>query len=119
MEEAFMFFLFMFFVIAFIFVVVLTYKTYYGNRAFRFGYANRAEYLRAVPKTDDEKRDAVDQACKGLVICLLALMFPPLLLIGLFPLFYGTRKTISVCMGLGLDVETEVETEVEADKPQA
>ena len=106
-EEGMFFLVFMFIVIIAIPVIVITYRTYYGNRACRFGYASRSEYMRAVPRTDDEKRDAVDQACKGLVICLLALMFPPLLLIGLFPLFFGARKTISICMGLGLDDESD------------
>jgi hypothetical protein len=107
-EEGAMFLGVMFVVVVFVIpVIVITYRTYYGNRAFRFGYKSRAEYMQAVPRTEDEKRDAVDQACKGLVICLLGLMFPPLLLVGLFPLFFGTRKTISVCMGLGLDNESD------------
>lgn len=107
-EDAIMFFVFMFVILVIVIpAVVITYRTYYGNRAFRFGYKSRSEYMQAVPRTDDEKRDAVDQACKGLVICLLGLMFPPLLLIGLFPLFFGTRKTISVCMGLGLNDESD------------
>ncbi len=107
MEELFMFILFLLFIGVLIFIITAVYRTYYGNRAYRFGYSSRAEYLKAVPKTVDEKRDAVDQACKGLVICLLALMFPPLLLVGLFPLFFGTRKTISVCMGLDDSADTQ------------
>ncbi|NKB38215.1 MAG: hypothetical protein GKR93_13805 [Gammaproteobacteria bacterium] len=106
-EEIFVFILFMLFTIIIIPVLVIAYRSYYGNRAYRFGYDSRAEYLKSSPKSDDEKRDAVDQACKGLVTCLLALMFPPLLLVGLFPLFYGTRKTIYACMGLGVDEEPE------------
>jgi hypothetical protein len=107
-EDAIMFIVFMFVIMVIVIpAVVITYRTYYGNRAFRFGYKSRSEYMQAVPRTDDEKRDAVDQACKGLVICLLGLMFPPLLLIGLFPLFFGARKTISVCMGLGLNDESD------------
>ena len=35
-------------------------------------------------------------------MCLLGLVFPPLLLIGIFPLFYGTRKVAWASMGLGL-----------------
>jgi hypothetical protein len=101
-KDAIMFFIFIFVIVVIVIpTVVISYRTYYGNRAFRFGYKSRAEYLRAVPRSADEKLDAIDQVCKGLVVCLLALMFPPLLLIGLFPLFYGARKTISVCMGLG------------------
>jgi hypothetical protein len=59
-------------------------------------------YLKAVPQTDHEKQAAVDLALKGVVICLLGLMVPPLLLVGLFPLFYGVRKIIYASMGLGL-----------------
>ena len=59
-------------------------------------------YLRAAPQSDAEKRDAVDLALKGLVICILGLVFPPFFLFGLFPLFYGTRKLAWASMGLGL-----------------
>ena len=106
-EQFFLFILFVMAIIILIPIVIITYRTYYGNRAFRFGYGSRGEYLKAVPRSDDEKRDAVDQACKGLVTCLLALMFPPLLLIGLFPLFYGTRKTIYACMRLDKNDKVE------------
>ena len=47
-------------------------------------------------------RAAVDLALKGLVICLLGLIMPPVLLMGLFPLFYGARKIAYASMGLGL-----------------
>jgi|SaaInlStandDraft_7_1057024.scaffolds.fasta_scaffold204107_1 hypothetical protein len=107
-HDAIKFLIFMFVIVVIVIpAIVITYRTYFGNRAFRFGYKSRAEYLQAVPRSADEKQDAIDQACKGLVVCLLGLMFPPLLLIGLFPLFYGTRKTISVCMGLGLSDESD------------
>ncbi len=66
------------------------------------GHPSLSAYLRAAPQTDEEKRAAVDLALKGLVICLLGLMFPPILLIGLFPLFYGARKIAYASMGLGL-----------------
>ncbi|MEZ5316872.1 MAG: hypothetical protein R2752_05675 [Vicinamibacterales bacterium] len=66
------------------------------------GYRSTGEYLRAAPATDREKRQAVDLALKGLVICLLGGLFPPLLLIGLFPLFFGARKVAYATMGLGL-----------------
>ena len=68
----------------------------------RLGYASLGEYLRAVPRTDEEKRDAVSLALKGLVLCFLGLVFPPLLLIGVFPLFFGARKVAWTSMGLGL-----------------
>ena len=71
------------------------------------GYGSLGAYLRAAPRTDDEKRDAVDLALKGLVLCLLGLLFAPLLLIGLFPLFYGTRKVVYGSMGLGIVDDTD------------
>lgn len=66
------------------------------------GYPTLKAYLRAAPRTDQEKRDAADLALKGLVICLLGLILPPLMVIGLFPLFYGVRKVVYASMGLGL-----------------
>ena len=66
------------------------------------GYPSLSAYLKAAPQTDQEKQAAVDLALKGVVICLLGLMVPPLILIGLFPLFYGVRKIIYASMGLGL-----------------
>ncbi len=66
------------------------------------GYPSTRAYLRAAPQTDQEKRDAADLALKGLAICFLGLMFPPLLLVGLFPFFYGARKVVYASMGLGL-----------------
>ena len=73
-----------------------------GNRAKRLGYASTREYLRAAPRTDVEKRDAVDLALKGLALCVLGLLFPPFVLAGLIPLFYGGRKMAYASMGLGL-----------------
>jgi len=73
-----------------------------GKRAKRFGYASTREYLRAAPRTDAEKRDAVDMALKGLALCVLGLVFPPFVLAGLVPLFYGGRKMAYASMGLGL-----------------
>ena len=73
-----------------------------GKRARRFGYASTREYLRAAPRTDAEKRDAVDMALKGLALCVLGLVFPPFVLAGLVPLFYGGRKMTYASMGLGL-----------------
>jgi hypothetical protein len=73
-----------------------------GKRAKRLGYESTRDYLRAAPRTDEEKRDAVDMALKGLALCLLGLLFPPFVLAGLIPLFYGGRKMAYASMGLGL-----------------
>ena len=64
----------------------------FQRQALRFGYPSLGAYLRAAPCSDEEKRAAVSLALSGLVLCLLGLVFPPFLLFGLFPLFYGARK---------------------------
>lgn len=71
-------------------------------RAKRFGYASTAAYLRAAPRSDAEKRDSADLALRGVVFCILGLLFPPFVLVGLIPLFYGGRKLVYASMGLGL-----------------
>ena len=77
------------------------------RKAYAAGYRSLTAYLGTAPQTDEEKRDAADLALKGLVICLLGLLFPPLLLFGLVPLFYGARKVIYASMGLGLADEPD------------
>jgi hypothetical protein len=72
------------------------------RRTKRFGYPSARAYLRAAPRSDAEKRDAADLALKGLVCCVLGLIFAPIALIGLSPLFYGGRKLVYASMGLGL-----------------
>ncbi len=83
-------------------VVMLSFGVFSAKRARSFGYGSRREYLRAAPRTDAERRDAADLALKGLVLCLLGLLFAPLVLVGLVPLFYGGRKLVYASMGLGL-----------------
>jgi hypothetical protein len=74
----------------------------FPRRAKRFGYPGTLAYLRAAPRSDDEKRDAADLALKGLACCVLGILFAPMVLVGLVPLFYGGRKFIYASMGLGL-----------------
>lgn len=85
----------------------IAYASYYGSRARRFGYASRSAYLRAVPQSDEEKREAVDQALKGLVISIVGIVFFPLLFVGLFPLYIGGRKASFALLGLGLIDDTD------------
>ena len=73
-----------------------------GRRATRFGYPSRAAYLRAAPRSDPEKRDAVDVTLQGLALCVLGLLFPPFVLVAVVPLYYGGRKLVYASMGLGL-----------------
>ena len=82
--------------------MVVLFNLISGRRAKRFGYGSRMAYLRGIPRSDDERRDAADLAMKGLVLCMLGLLFPPAVLIGIMPLFYGGRKLVYASMGLGL-----------------
>jgi hypothetical protein len=70
------------------------------SRVRRRGYPGLRAYLRELPMTEEEKLDAVELTLKGLAICVLGLLFPPLVLIGLVPLYYGTRKLASVILGI-------------------
>lgn len=72
------------------------------KRARRFGHTSVVGYLKATPRSDEEKRDAVDLALRGLACCVLGLIFKPFVLVGLVPLFYGSRKLMCASMGLGL-----------------
>lgn len=83
-------------------LVLLFWFWAFGRRARRFGYPSRRAYLRASPRSDEERRDAADLALKGLVFCLLGLLLAPVVLVGLVPLFYGGRKLVYASMGLGL-----------------
>jgi hypothetical protein len=89
-------------VVAIVPVAIVIFAALVRRRAKRFGYESTRAYLRAAPRSDAEKQDAVDLALKGLAACLLGLLFPPFLLVGLFPLFYGGRKLFWASMGLGL-----------------
>ena len=93
--------------IAIVLGLIVLYRSYYSSRARRFGYESRAAYFRAVPRTDAEKREAVDQALMGLVLCLVGLLLPPVLLVGIVPLFVGGRKAVSAALGLGLSDEVD------------
>lgn len=83
-------------------VTIVVFAVMIGRQAKKFGYESTRAYLRAAPGSDAEKRDAVDLALKGLACCVLGLLFPPFVLVGLIPLFYGGRKVVYASMGLGL-----------------
>lgn len=83
-------------------VLILGFLLGFVRRARRLGYPTVGAYLRAVPRTDDEKRDAVNLALKGLLVALLGFIFAPVVLGGLVPLFYGGRKVVYASLGLGL-----------------
>jgi hypothetical protein len=76
----------------------------------RRGYAGLGAYLREVPQTEAERLEAVDLTLKGVVLCVLGLLFPPLVVIGLVPLYYGLRKLAAVKLGIkGYEEENQAE----------
>jgi hypothetical protein len=70
------------------------------NSVRRRGYPGLRAYLRELPQSEEEKLDAVELTLKGVAICAVGLLFPPLILIGLVPLYYGARKLASVTLGI-------------------
>jgi hypothetical protein len=70
------------------------------RRAVKMGYPTRRAYLQAIPGNDAEKRDAVDLAFKGAILCILGVVFPPLILFGAAPLYYGGRKLAMIGVGI-------------------
>jgi hypothetical protein len=69
-------------------------------RVRRRGYPGLVSYLREVPWTNEQKLDAVELTLKGLVICILGLLIPPIILVGLVPLYYGARKLGALMLGI-------------------
>ena len=57
-------------------------------------------FLRAAPADTAEKQAAIDLAMKGIVLCVLGTAFPPILLLGVLPLYYGVRKLLLVSFGI-------------------
>ncbi len=72
------------------------------KRARANDYDSLTVYLQAVPATDAQKVDAVDLALRGGILVILGILFPPLIFVGLVPLYYGLRKITMTLMGLGL-----------------
>jgi hypothetical protein len=93
--------LFLIAVLGFLIAVFIAVRRRLRRRANQFGYHGILAYFRAVPQEDAEKRDAVDLALQGVVLCLLGVAYFPLMLIGIFPLYYGARKLM--LLGLGLE----------------
>jgi hypothetical protein len=75
-------------------IAIVLFAALIRRRAKAFGYPSTGAYLRAAPRSDAEKRDAADLSLRGLVFSVLGLLFSPLILIGLIPLFYGGRKLV-------------------------
>jgi len=82
--------------------LLLITHVHWRRRARRAGYRTVRAYLRAAPRTDEEKRYAVELAVRGLGWCLLGILFPPLVLVGVVPFVYGTRKLFLAWLGVGI-----------------
>ena len=82
--------------------LVLIVHLQWRRRARRAGYRSVRAYLRAAPRTDEEKRQAVNLAVRGLGWCLVGILFPPLVLVGVVPFMYGTRKLFLAWLGVGI-----------------
>ncbi len=73
------------------------------RRVQRRGYPGLMVYLRELPRSGDERLDAVELALKGAGLCILGILFPPLIVVGLVPLYYGARKVAAWRLGLIAD----------------
>ena len=86
------------------------------RRVMRAGKRGLMAYLRDVPRTDVEKRDALDLVLRGAVIFLIGLVAKPLLIIGAILFYYGFRKLCMMWMGL---VIPEATSEPPGEPPSA
>jgi len=98
-DSSFVFAPILFFLVLFL-VVPLLLALRWRRRALEAGYPGLRVYLRSVPRTDAEKRSAIDMAFTGLFLCVLGVLIKPLVLIGVFPLYYGAKKLCFVWSGL-------------------
>ena len=72
------------------------------RRARRAGFKGIFDHMRAVPRNDQERREAVNMAFRGLALCALGIVLTPLLLLGLPSLYYGGRKITLALLGMDL-----------------
>jgi hypothetical protein len=89
--------------------VVIAMVCYFAwrERLRKRGYSKLKTYLYELPKTDEQKLDAIELAIKGAVLCILGHLFPLFLLIGLIPLYYGARKLAAIQWGLAKAADEE------------
>ena len=70
------------------------------RRVRRRGYSGLMVYLRELPQTEEGRLDAVELTLMGVVICILGLLFPPIIVFGVVPLYYGGRKLAAITLGI-------------------
>jgi hypothetical protein len=71
------------------------------------GYPDVLTYLRATPRNDGEKRDAVNKFVMGLTLCALGILFNPFVIVGAIYLYYGGRKIGYVLLELDRSMTKE------------
>jgi hypothetical protein len=79
------------------------------RKAIAAGYPSFRAYARAVPQSDNERREAADMALIGLAVCMLSILFKPLVLTGSFALFYGGRKVLYALLGVAIGADADIE----------
>ena len=87
-------------------VVTLVWLFLWRRRIVRAGYRGAFAYLRGLPRTDSEKRDALDLVMRGIVMLIPGWAVWSLGIAGLFSLYYGIRKLLMLWMGLELPEES-------------
>lgn len=63
-------------------------------------WRSRLPRWRRLPHTDQEKLQAVELTLKGAALCMLGVLFAPMVLIGLVPLYYGVRQLAAIRLGI-------------------
>ena len=77
------------------------------QKAQRAGFRSVGDYMRAAPRTDAEKKEAVSMMMRGVALCLLGMVFAPFALLGVVPLYYGGRKITLALLGLDLPADAD------------
>ncbi len=81
-------------------VLVVLLLVRWRPRILRAGYPGLYAFLHCVPRTDAQKRDALDLTLRGLVLFIVGAVLQPLWVIGAFLFYYGIRKFCMIWMGL-------------------
>ncbi len=68
----------------------------------RAGYRGLGDFLRRIPTTPAQKRDALDLLLRGIVVFAVGCVLIPYFVVGLIMVYYGARKLLMAWMGLGV-----------------
>lgn len=75
------------------------------QKAEKAGFRRIGEYMRAAPRTDSERKEAVGMMMRGVALCALGVVFSPFALLGAVPLYYGGRKIALALLGMDLPAD--------------